>query len=286
MIGMVSCLPLVVFLFFSANALLASPALPVISSSGGRSPPPPSPSLHSSCPANFTSLSALRSTIAKEIRYAGHHNFIGRPVAGYNAAECILTVQAATALVAVQRILWEQKVSLKVYDCYRPQKAVDDFLRWSLDLRDQAMKGEFFPRVPKADLFSDGYIAVESAHSKGSTVDVTLISIPADSQEPYNPGDRLHPCHWPEGVRYDDSSLDMGTGFDCFDMLAHTDDPRVTEEQRGHRDLLKKTMESQGWENYPLEWWHFTLRDEPFPDTFFDFDIEPGCGLDDPSLYE
>ena len=155
--------------------------------------------------------------------------------------------------------------SLKVYDCYRPQRAVDHFVAWAKDLDDERMKDEFYPRVEKNRLFEDGYIAEKSGHSRGSTVDLTLVRLPAMPTRPYRPGEPLVPCFAPKDVRFPDNSIDMGTGYDCFDTLSHTLDPRIKGEQRANRLLLKNTLEKAGFTNLPEEWWHYTLKRRDLP---------------------
>lgn len=179
----------------------------------------------------------------------------------------------ALALARAQRTLLREGYSLKVYDCYRPQRAVDHFVRWAKDLQDEKMKAEFYPRVDKSQLFADGYIAEKSGHSRGSTLDLTIVKLPALPTAPYRPGQKLVPCYGPKDERFPDNSVDMGTGFDCFDTLAHTDDPRIQGVQRENRQFLKKTMADVGFTNLPEEWWHFTYSPETFPDTYFDFPI-------------
>lgn len=224
-------------------------------------------------PREFVALRAAAPTIIEEMRYTTGHNFVGEPVDGYRQPVCIVTRTAARALRQAQSRLLRQGYSLKVYDCYRPQRAVDHFVRWAKDLGDEAMKQEFYPRVDKSRLFADGYIAEKSGHSRGSTVDLTLVRLPAQRTRPYVPGQTLVPCHAPQAERFPDSSVDMGTGYDCFDTLSHTDDPRITAEQRANRDLLRSTLAAVGFANLPEEWWHFTYRPEPFPGTYFDFPV-------------
>nr|WP_186318948.1 M15 family metallopeptidase [Streptomyces sp. SAJ15] len=224
-------------------------------------------------PDGFVALRSTDPTILHDIRYVTRHNFTGVPVDGYRQPVCILTRPAAEALHRAQRELLRRGYSLKVYDCYRPQRAVDHFVRWAKDLDDQRMKAEFYPRVDKSRLFLDGYIAEKSGHSRGSTVDLTLVRLPAKPTRPYIPGEPLRPCHAPRAERFPDNSVDTGTGYDCFDTLAHTEDPRVQGEQRAYRTLLKSTLERQGFVNLPEEWWHFTYQPEPFPDTYFDFPV-------------
>ncbi|MFD7614758.1 M15 family metallopeptidase [Streptomyces sp. NPDC059828] len=234
-------------------------------------PPPEAP--ESRAPRAFAALGMVDPTIIQELRYTTAHNFIGEPVDGYRQPLCILTRPAADALRTAQRRLLRRGYSLKVYDCYRPQRAVDHFVRWAEDLTDERMKREFYPRVDKSRLFEDGYIAGKSGHSRGSTVDLTLVKLPARKTRPYAPGEKLTPCYAPRSARFPDNSLDMGTGFDCFDTLSHTDDPRVQGSRRAHRLLLKETLAEAGFVNLPEEWWHFTFRPEQFPDTYYDFPV-------------
>ncbi|MBH5333767.1 M15 family metallopeptidase [Streptomyces pactum] len=224
-------------------------------------------------PPEFVALSDVDPTIVQEIRYVTGHNFTGRPIDGYRRPMCVLTRPAAKALSAAQRTLLARGYTLKVYDCYRPQRAVDHFVAWAEDLDDQAMKEEFYPDVDKSRLFLDGYIAERSGHSRGSTLDVTIVKLPVVPTRPYVPGEPLVPCYAPREQRFPDNSVDMGTGFDCFDPLSHTLDPRITGEQRANRLLLKRTLEAVGFVNLPEEWWHYTYRPEPFPDTYFDFPV-------------
>ena len=220
-------------------------------------------------------LREIAPTIRQEIRYYTPHNFVGEPIDGYERPMCIVTKDTAEALARAQRSLLKRGYTLKVYDCYRPQRAVDHFVRWAEDLDDEKMKGEFYPQVEKNRLFADGYISEKSGHSRGSTVDITLAKLPAAPTRPYRPGEPLVPCYAPKGERFPDNSVDAGTGFDCFDTLSHTDDPRITGAQRANRQLLKETLERGGFTNLPEEWWHFTHKPETFPDTYFDFPVSP-----------
>ncbi|GGZ03946.1 D-alanyl-D-alanine dipeptidase [Streptomyces avidinii] len=231
--------------------------------------PPPEPK----APRAFVALSSVDPTILQEMRYLRPHNFVGEPVDGYRQPVCILTRPAAEALHRAQAGLLRQGYSLKVYDCYRPQRAVDHFVRWAKDLGDERRKAEFYPRVEKSRLFEDGYIAEKSGHSRGSTMDVTLVRLPALPAPRPRPGQESVPCYAPRAERYPDNSVDMGTGFDCFDTLSHTDDPRVQGVQRANRDLLRSALTAQGFVNLPEEWWHFTHKPELFPDTYFDFPV-------------
>ncbi|MFJ1612802.1 M15 family metallopeptidase [Streptomyces sp. NPDC088249] len=247
----------------AAAALLAVTATAPVAQAG------PEPK----APEEFVALRSVDPTIIQEMRYPTAHNFMGVPVDGYRQPLCILTRPAALALHRAQTRLLAQGYSLKVYDCYRPQRAVDHFVRWAKDLGDETMKGEFYPRVDKARLFADGYIAEKSGHSRGSTVDLTLVELPAAPTGPYLPGGQQVPCYAPRSDRFPDNSLDMGTGFDCFDTLSHTDDPRIQGAQRAHRQFLRKTLADTGFVNLAEEWWHYTFKPELFPDTYFDFPV-------------
>ncbi|MFD5426648.1 M15 family metallopeptidase [Streptomyces sp. NPDC127084] len=255
---------------FRALAIVAA-ALPVLAAALPPSAASAAPETRG--PRTFVALSTVDPTIIQDLRYPTGHNFVGEPVDGYDQPLCILTRPAALALRDAQRRLLRRGHSLKVYDCYRPQRAVDHFVRWAGDLADERMKREFYPRIDKSRLFADGYIAGKSGHSRGSTVDVTLVRMPAHTTRPYVTGEPLTPCHAPEDARFPDNSLDMGTGFDCFDTLSHTGDPRIQGPQRANRQFLKETLAAAGFVNLPEEWWHFTLAAEPFPDTYHDFPV-------------
>jgi zinc D-Ala-D-Ala dipeptidase len=225
-------------------------------------------------PGAFVSLADVDPTIAVEMRYLTAHNFIGRRIPGYRENVCLLTRPAAEALKRVQAAVRARGYTLKVYDCYRPQRSVDAFVKWAKDLSDRRMKAEFYPRVRKQVLFKEGYIASQSGHSRGSTVDLTLVKLPARRQERYRRGDRLRDCANPARRRFRDNSIDMGTGYDCFDPLSHPYNGRVRGKIRANRLKLRKPMIAAGFKGLETEWWHFTLRDEPFPETFFDFPME------------
>ncbi|MEU8828324.1 M15 family metallopeptidase [Streptomyces sp. NPDC048636] len=250
-----------------ALALPLAALMAVASSGPAQAKPDPQ------APREFVALSEVDPTILQEIRYITPHNFTGDPVDGYRRAMCILTRPAAKALHQAQTRLLKRGYTLKVYDCYRPQRAVDQFVTWAKDLDDQRMKGEFYPHVDKTRLFEDGYIAEKSGHSRGSTMDLTIVKLPAKPTRPYEPGEELTPCYAPRQERFPDNSVDMGTGYDCFDTLAHTMDPRITGVRRANRMLLKNTMEKLGFVNLAEEWWHYTYQPEPFPDTYFDFPV-------------
>jgi zinc D-Ala-D-Ala dipeptidase len=200
-------------------------------------------------PAAFVDAATVVSGLIVEMRYAGSHNFVGRPIDGYEAPRCLLTRPAADALAAVARDLKPRGLVLKVFDCYRPTRAVADFVRWARDLKDQKMKAEFYPNVDKRTLFRDGYIATHSGHSRGSTMDLTL-------------------------AKTDGTELDMGTHFDFFSHKSWTADPSVGADAHANRMLFADAMRRRGLAGYFREWWHFTLRGEPFPATYFNFVVK------------
>jgi len=197
-------------------------------------------------PKTFVDAATVVPSLIAEIRYAGSHNFVGRPIDGYHAPHCLLTSAAANALAEVARDVASRGLVIKVFDCYRPVRAVANFVRWAHDLSDQKAKVEFYPNVDKRTLFRDGYIATHSGHSRGSTADLTL-------------------------ARADGRELDMGTSFDFFSPKSWTADSTVGAEQHANRMLLAAAMRRHGFRGYDKEWWHFTLRNEPFPVTYFDF---------------
>ncbi|MCX4544792.1 M15 family metallopeptidase [Streptomyces sp. NBC_01565] len=200
----------------------------------------------------FVALAEVDPSIGQDMRYAGPHNFTGARVPGYQEPVCLLARPAAEALRRAQREALRGGYALKVYDCYRPQRAVDHFVRWAGDAADQATKAEYYPAVAKDRLIPEGYIAERSGHSRGSTLDVTLVRLPARRE------------------------VDMGTRFDFFDPLSHTDDRRVGAAARENRMWLKEVLGRQGFVNLPEEWWHFTYRPEAFPDRHFDFPVSVG----------
>ncbi|WP_343231866.1 M15 family metallopeptidase [Thermomonas sp.] len=197
----------------------------------------------------------LRSRIPDidlEIRYAGRHNFIGIPIDGYDAPRCWLKPEAADALARVEAALRSRHLRLRIFDCYRPARAVAQFVRWMDDPRDLRGKAEFYPDLDKSQL-RGVYIAPVSGHSRGATVDLTLLRC-VDSMTDCQP-------------------LDMGTGFDFFGLRAHTDSPEVSAEQRANRDLLRNAMQAHGFINLPEEWWHYRLEREPSPRAYYDVPI-------------
>jgi len=224
-------------------------------------------------PGAFVSLHDVDPSIIVEMRYLTNHNFIGRRIPGYRENVCLLTKQAAEGLARVQKAVRAKGYTLKVYDCYRPQRSVDAFVKWGKDLSDQKMKAEFYPRVRKSGVFKEGYIATQSGHSRGSTMDLTLVKLPARKQERYHRGDRLRDCGGPRSKRFRDNTIDMGTGYDCFDPLSHPFNGRVDGKQRANRLKLRRAMVAQGFKGLETEWWHFTLRGERYEDRYFDFPV-------------
>jgi D-alanyl-D-alanine dipeptidase len=218
----------------------------------------------------FVPLADVDATIQQDMRYATNYNFVGRRIDGYRDPACILHRRAAKALRRAQNRVNEQGYTLKVYDCYRPQRAVDHFVRWSQN-GNERMKREFYPRVDKARVFDLGYVARRSGHSRGSTVDLTLVKLPAKAQPQWSREEfGLVRCTAPRKRRFPDNSIGMGTSYDCFDTRSHTFSGRARE----NRLLLRRTMDRAGFEPYDNEWWHFTLRDERYPDRYFDFPVE------------
>jgi zinc D-Ala-D-Ala dipeptidase len=191
--------------------------------------------------------------VVEDIRYATPRNFVGRRIDGYEAAKCLLTPAAAAAVAKAQAALASRDLRLVVWDCYRPERAVADFVRWARDLADTATKSEYYPDVPKDELFARGYIAEKSGHSRGSTLDVGLLRRDATT-------DRFVP-------------VDMGTAYDFFDPRSHTDAPGTSPDARRKRDLLRDALASAGFVNLPEEWWHYTLANEPYPETTFDVPV-------------
>ena len=225
----------------------------------------------STLPKGFVYLRDVDPTIVQDIRYAGSHNFVGRPIRGYLAAECILSAPAANALKTVQRMLADKQLSLIVWDCYRPKRAVDDFAQWSRDSTRSEMKAEFYPRTDKANLFALGFLARRSPHSRGSTVDLGIVPMAFKSAAP-NPAQPLQACTSPKGVRFEDGTIDLGTGYDCLDVLAATSNARVGAVAQRNRQLLRSAMQAAGFRPYAREWWHFELINEPFAGGF-DFEV-------------
>ena len=199
--------------------------------------------------SGFVLLSDYVPSIIQEIRYFSTYNFVGDRIDGYEEPVAILTKEAARALKSVSNEMNAQGFRLKIFDTYRPVKAVKHFILWGIEDQDLRMKPFFYPDLEKQELFARGYIAKQSSHSRGSTVDLTLLDM--------NTG----------------MEVDMGSPFDLFSERSHPDSREVTEEQYENRMLLQKAMIRSGFQPIDCEWWHFTLKDEPFPDTYFTFPV-------------
>lgn len=198
-------------------------------------------------PKEFTYVESVIPSIKVELRYLSNDNFVGSPIDGYQADKAILTKQATAALKNVQEELKHYNLSIKIFDSYRPQRAVNHFIRWARDLNDTINKQRYYPDVEKRFLFKEEYIATRSGHSRGSTLDITLVDITTCEE------------------------LDMGSPYDFFGKESWVDNKDLTVQQRANRMLLQTVMRNHGFRHYPKEWWHFTLRGEPFPETYFDF---------------
>jgi D-alanyl-D-alanine dipeptidase len=209
-------------------------------------------------PAGFVYLRAIDPTIAQDIRYAGSDNFVGSPLPGYEAAQCILRQDVAAALKRVQADLVASRLSLKVYDCYRPTRAVRAMTAWANDGRPDGATKRFFPNLPKSSLSGLAYIGSRSQHSTGTAIDLTLIEISGAPAAAFDPAAAYGPCTGPAAQRSPDNSVDMGTSFDCFDPASHTASAAVGAEQRRWRNALVEAMRRQGFANYDREWWHFS----------------------------
>lgn len=202
-------------------------------------------------PKRFVYLSDVIPDITIDLRYYTDNNFIGTPIDGYLAPKCIITKDAAIAIKKVQDELKTYGLCLKIFDTYRPQQAVDHFVRWANDYADTLRKAEYYPNVKKNELIPD-YIASKSGHSRGSTVDLTIIPLNSNNNE----------------------QIDMGGTFDYFGKVSWVNNLEISPNQRTHRMLLQTLMIKHGFKSYSKEWWHFTLQDEPFPNTYFNFPVK------------
>ena len=203
-------------------------------------------------PAGFVDAATVVDGLVVDMRYFGEDNFVGVRIDGYEAPRCLLTRPAAAALMRVQRELAPQGLGLKVFDCYRPTRAVAHFVRWARDLKDVTRKADFYPDVDKRELFRLGYISNRSGHSRGSTVDLTLVQ----------GGQGAAPVE-----------LDMGTRFDFFGPQSWPSSRAVGAHAQANRKILATAMRRGGFYPYDREWWHFTLRGEPYPGTYFNFPV-------------
>lgn len=219
--------------------------------------PKPAPS---SLPGGFVYLRDVDPSIIQDIRYAGSNNFVGRRLAGYDAPECVVKHQVATALAKVQADLKTKNLSLKMFDCYRPARASRDMVAWANDGKETPEQKRYNPKLNKRDLFKLGYIAAYSGHSTGAAVDLTVVDLSADNSAAFDPKADYADCTAPAVKRAPEGSVDMGTGYDCSDNKAHTASPAITAEQRKWRQTLIAAMSKQGFANYAKEWWHFSIN--------------------------
>lgn len=224
----------------------------------------------------FVYLGEVDPTIIVSLRYCSDENFVGSKVNGYKKPVVILTNQAAQALKNVQSEVKKDGYSLVIYDAYRPQEAVNHFMEWSEDINDQSKKEAYYPRVDKDKVFNLGYVARKSGHSRGSTVDLTIIK---DGQEVCDIKTKDRKLLDGYTIKFlDDGTIDMGSSFDLFDTASHFENNLIKEKFKKLRTYLKTVMEKHGFKNYSNEWWHFTLKDEPFPasedSSYFNFPIE------------
>lgn len=201
-------------------------------------------------PSGFKVLQEEIPTLKIDARYFSANNFIGKKVDGYQGEKLVLTSEAAQALKKVQAHLASKNIGLKVFDTYRPQRAVDHFVRWCADENDTITKAKYYPNLQKNQLIPGNYIAEKSGHSRGSTVDLTLVNLTTGKE------------------------LDMGTPWDYFGPESHGDFDGISAQQKANRKLLADVMSKHGFVPLPEEWWHFTLKNEPFPDTYFNFVVE------------
>ena len=200
-------------------------------------------------PSGFVLLADYVPHIVQEIRYYSTYNFIGERIDGYEEPCALLTIEAARALKAAANELMVQGYRMKIFDAYRPATAVKHFILWGIEDQDIRMKPYFYPELEKQALFAEGYIAKQSSHSRGSAVDLTLLDMKTGKE------------------------LDMGSPFDLFSPLSHPDCREVTEEQYENRMLLRRVMLRNGFQPIGCEWWHFSLKNEPYPDTYFTFPV-------------
>ena len=200
-------------------------------------------------PKGFVYIDEVINDVDIDIRYSNDNNFIGKKINGYNQSVAISTKELALALQEIQNDLKHFGYGVKIFDAYRPQKAVNHFSRWSTN-DDVLMKDLFYPNIEKRDLFKKGYIASRSGHSRGSTIDLTIINLKTKEE------------------------LDMGTSYDFFGIESSYDYSGLTYEQNSNRLLLYSVMKKYGFKSLKSEWWHFTLENEPFPDTYFNFNVE------------
>ncbi len=210
-------------------------------------------------PAGFVYLRDVDPTIIQDMRYAGSNNFVGRSLRGYEAAECVVKREVGARLKSIQEELAQQNLSLKMFDCYRPTRAVADMVAWSRDGRETVAGKRYHPAFAKADLFRLGYIATRSGHSTGAALDLSLVDLKADNSATFDPAKSYGDCTAEINLRAPDGSVDMGTGYDCADARSHTAAKSITAAQRKWRERLVQVMARRGFVNYSKEWWHFSL---------------------------
>ena len=234
-------------------------------------------SIYALLPKGFVYLSDIDPTIRVSLRYNSNENFIGKPIDGYKKSVVIVTKQAALALKKVQAEVKQDGYSLVIYDAYRPQEAVNNFISWSKEILDQVKKTYYYPRIDKKNVFELGYVAAKSGHSRGSTIDLTLIKKENSLQEV-----RASKRTLLDGFTImflDDNTIDMGSSFDLLDSASHPENNILIEEKyKKPRSYLKKIMEKHGFKQSSKEWWHFTLINEPYPadqdSSYFNFPVE------------
>lgn len=200
-------------------------------------------------PEGFVYLHEAIPDIEYEIRYAGSNNFIGRPITGYDSEVALFTTEAAEALKKVQESVKKKGYRIKVFDAYRPQRAVNHFITWAKDPADTLMKNKYYPEIDKSKLFQLGYIASQSGHTRGSTIDLTLVDAGTGEE------------------------LEMGSPYDFFGKISHHG-ADVSARQETNRQILRNAMETHGFRALPEEWWHYRLRNEPYPNNYFDFPVK------------
>ncbi|UJR20520.1 hypothetical protein I4U23_023648 [Adineta vaga] len=225
-------------------------------------------------PSDFVYIHEIIPDIQVSLRYATEENFVGKIVDGYYSNVSIMTKAAALSLKYAQELAKENGYELVIYDSYRPQKSVNHFVKWSEDVNDpQTKKEHYYPRVDKANSFNLGYIARKSGHTRGSTIDLTIIPIGKRVQHPVTPIKRI--LNDKSTILFlDDGTVDMGSSFDLFDEASFVNSTLVNENHQQMRKIFKNIMEQAGFVGYRKEWWHFTLKNEPFPNTYFDFDVK------------
>lgn len=220
-------------------------------------------------PSDFVILSEYDPTLIIDARYHGPNNFLGRPVNGYDSPHLVMTKKAAAALKKAHDAVKAQGYRMVIYDSYRPQRAVNDFKAWSEDLSDQITKDLYYPTLEKDQIISSGYIATKSAHSRGSTVDLTLIK----ATETYGiKGIETKTLTTGETISFlNDGTIDMGGSLDQFHDISHHNTTLATPKQLENREILRQAMLQAGFDDYRKEWWHYSYLDDPYPDTYFDF---------------